>query len=662
MSVQTGQDEHLAKPAEGFTTLRELTLSEAVPVRVRNVFESLCPDTEFLRLSPKDALARWAEVEDRLLLCHAFGVGSANALHAVLRKAVAALGDEQNGQTLLNGNDSSKVQSLRDLATSNLAPIRIRGVFRKLRKDTLICKLSIDDAWANWGLVEEYLLQQRNFGQTSADELRQMVERACIETRQNCNTDSCQVADGTRAMDAPAESPLSGEPSRWLLGLMVSRDSAEWQSYADVVDGLTLADIAEEAPLFLTGAKPNWRGLVAEFLDRSARWIHTSETGLVSLTPVGHAHLRRWSLNANEKLTAEWLAVLFLIEKLAAYRSLLPMVVADTTYDDKKLLLRVSREGFLFRESKRRLVANSGVIAKLLTHFKTDPVNPPAPRLSSDLLIDLLLFDRNDRHKEVITARLCPASGCIRTLEETGQLFRVTRERIRQIVSNWEVAIAEDGRRDLAAQFVQDQEQTWIDDLEKAFASADIDRKATNDEIGSLLPPDCRLLLCASGLDPGKWVSQHTERANGTVYFVHASDTRIEEADVFLREVMEEQVDLPQLASHFFNLPDHFEETVHFTEAVRQGKLVAFSTPTGIVLSDNNSAHSRRLAFVISVFEEHPDWILSDQQLWNAICELSDTRAARGQWRVFSTSIRSAPCRYRRLPRIGWLDLIDCHT
>ena len=47
--------------------------------------------------------------------------------------------------------------------------------------------------------------------------------------------------------------------------------------------------------------------------------------------------------------------------------------------------------------------------------------------------IDVVLASLTPREREVLTLRFGLKDGCSRTLEEVGQMFSVTRERIRQI-------------------------------------------------------------------------------------------------------------------------------------------------------------------------------------------------------------------------------------
>jgi RNA polymerase primary sigma factor len=131
------------------------------------------------------------------------------------------------------------------------------------------------------------------------------------------------------------------------------------------------------------------------------------------------------------------------INKLArAQRSLMQELKREPTIEEVALEMEIEPE----RVSELRRIAQDPVSLETplgdqddstLGDFVEDTdANVPVEAASFRLLqeyLNLALEDLNERERQVVIMRFGLADGKVRTLEEVGAHFRVTRERIRQI-------------------------------------------------------------------------------------------------------------------------------------------------------------------------------------------------------------------------------------
>lgn len=533
---------------------------------------------------------------------------------------------------------------------------RINSVFRNLPKSNPVAMLTLQQGLENWGSVETYLRTRPNFGATSSHALRVALE-AEVPLTSKMPHGAGELEDGLTALtNDAAKHPLAAHRGCCLLGLLGSRESRE--QFANLLEQTTLLDIVRQPELF-AGSKKSWfPDMVAAFLFETADWFSKSADGQLRLSMTGLAHLAQWCLERNEHLCVEWVTIQILVKSIGVRRASKLLDLKHAKQSEGDLLLRFASGTALHWENNRKQIVQTSAITGLLNGVGTDPLNAPDNTPSTEEVFDLLLMGLSDRHREMVLARFAPTTRYPMTLQDAGEMFNVTRERIRQITQKWRNTIEEDGRAELAAGLVASEEQTWLDALESSATF--LSDPSSHDCIAALLPQTAKLILHASGDDPGNWVRRNAVVVDGVCHFIRPDDTRIRDAETFLRNFILQEPILPRLTTRIPGAPDHLAKSIHSTSIIKSGRLAAIMTPAGIAIAKDRSARSRRTAFVLAVFEEHPDWILSDQQLWNAICHLSQNQSARGQWRIFTDSIRSSPWRFRRIPRIGWLDLIDC--
>jgi hypothetical protein len=715
------------KIVRGNWKLRDLALSELVPIRVRNVVAEQPEDTPLLLLELPEALRRWDEVEFYLLNCRNMGEGSCQKLLAALTSIVK----DDCGQPSLGDSVPVVFKTLGEFSSSRFAPVRIRNMAGSLSDSQGLLCLTPDQALDRWYEIEDYFLHCKAVGESTCSRLRQALEGYVgvkpsamqVPLIQYIVSSASGVSDLIRTLflglhsDHPiqnlrlrdamthlpilryylshqpsigptkivqfenlmrelgehnppddrspqdtlftelAEHPLAFQSASLIFGLF-ERELSSSQLGESIRD-CTVIDVLCKRELF-TETKKQWiSDLVTAFLFESTSWFEDiSGTLRLCLSEEGRSHLELWAPNRDASMSPEWICIHVIVKLSGIIRSSKFLGHFSESIKDRNLLSQVANGNALCRESTRSQFLERPILPLLLQYLGTSVLSDHQIELSTDDLFDLLLSGVDARHKEILLSKFAPTAGSPLTFEETGQLFNVTRERIRQIIQKWMQRIETDGRAEMALKHVKKVELAWIQLVNTAIVDSQNDLAI--DDLANDFPHQEKLILAACNDSPKKWLERNSKVVDGKVHLIHEDDERIREAEDFLQKFLALEPKLPQLTSRIPGAPLHLKQTVFATKAAQSGKVAAILTPAGVVLAENSSAINRRLALVMSVFDEKPDWVLSDQQLWNAIWSINESSASRSQWRVFTNSIRAAPTCFRKLSRIGWMDLVDC--
>ena len=626
----------------GIQTFGEFLSSKLAPVRIRNLVRKEGIATEFIRLTPKQAIERWPEIEGYFSTRSAIGSLSCQRLRQSLEGIVDS--EPSSDQFQLTKYIGSHASGVVD---------SVKQAFADLDSSHPLHSLSVGDAKTYLPILRYRLLIHPSIGQSKINQFEEQM----LALAEKAGKSPDERAAQELLHSVLSENPLAFQPASVALEIFGGEDSRA-DAIAEAGD-CTVVDLIHKKDQFLETRKPWFRDLVATFLFESREWLDdTNGPDQLCLSDQGLLHLKKWSQTGDVNLGSEWVCIHFVSRLLGVARSTQILAHFSDRPSQQDLVRRMLSGRAVHRESIRKKLAQKSVIVELLDQIGNASLADQDIKLSTGELFELLLRGTNDRHREIVLARFAQESGPSLTLEEVGQLFNVTRERIRQITQKWLQRIENDGRSEIAAKHVEKMGSDWISLLSTIIEESP--EHVTIEELANDFPRQEKLILAACNQTPKQWLVRNSQIVDGEILLIHVDDGRIREAEEFLNRFLLTNPELPRLTSRIPQAPDHLAQTVFSTDAVKSGRVSAIVTPAGVVLAENRSASTKRLAFVMSVFEEHPDWILSDQQLWNAICKLSDERSARGQWRIFENSLRSEPSRFRKISRIGWMDLMDC--
>ena len=650
--------DHSLNPDFGQRSLCNFVISQVSDARILNCFLKLPPLHPLRKWRADQAILNQFKVAKELDKLNGFGERSKNILLDLLDRAFLATPETQNDQ-----RDQDAISFKQNLFTPEHTEKLRENPFGKLP--------------AMW-LATLYGDESR---------LITLSSRDLNESNPKTVFDLCAKAEPTEVKltarelilrsNAPARLQKVAEWPKERTQLLELSVTAAFTSWPEIQNWLSsLRNVGDESIAHLRNELGNYSSddqvkfanhspmMATNFLSDSLGWID-EKNGEFHLTPKCINRLDCWlESGPSMSLSPEWICIHLLIRLFGPLCCAEILELHKRTYTPRevgqrlpKTLLQFALGNSLSGIRFRKQITATTALRETVDYLRESNFPIKEPELSFDDVERLLLMGFDDRNKKVIEERHFYSSGTAPTLDILGTKYQITRERVRQICKSWSKQTSEDGRSEIANHIFIKNQSSLIERLN--LGTSEGHRCKNKTDVYALLPRSIQLVMEAAGYPINDWIDNNSVETDDGFYFIRKDDSRIIETEAYLKQFLGPDTDFPILLSQLKDIPPHFNDTVHVTDIVRSGKLVAFSTPEGVVISDKKNADQQRLAYAMSVFERDPNWILSDQRLWAHICETCKS-IGPGTWRTFTVSIRGLKKRFCKIPRIGWLDFVDC--
>jgi hypothetical protein len=266
----------------------------------------------------------------------------------------------------------------------------------------------------------------------------------------------------------------------------------------------------------------------------------------------------------------------------------------------------------------------------------------------------------DERESFIFSNRTAAPKSSSLTLKQVGASLSITRERVRQLEKKVVTKAVAPFQAE-ARMLVHRWQNTLLNDA-LALLLKQPDRPPTASEVLCAIPEAWHAVYAVADVNLPQLPASH-------LYAYQQSHLRGEdipliskdmasEAETVLTNLSTQEFSLPLLVDRIQNTPNGFSNSIFFTKGLTEN-FGLIETPEGLVLAENSNAHNTRVAGIISAYETHSDWLLSDQELWNVTTEGLDDQLLLGKWRSTLNSLQMLPHKYRRIPRVGWLDIDD---